>query len=98
MGKGKMCAQCGHVVSKIIRSLERNISAGYKEWLKLGEAKIVLKASEDELKLILAENPGCQAIHDCGLTQIASGSLTAIGFYPMHENDAPARVKALKLL
>ena len=89
MGKGKLVSQGAHVVSKIIRKLESistnkskcDLVIRYDDWLSNGEAKIVLKATTQQLEELL-KLPESEYVMDAGRTQIAENSLTAVGFYP----------------
>jgi PTH2 family peptidyl-tRNA hydrolase len=92
MGKGKIASQVGHCVQHMVENIIRSYyeskkSDAYNRYMKWknGAKKIVLKASKDELiKLCLhmESNP----IYDAGKTQIESGSLTVVGFYPSCTN------------
>ncbi len=90
MGKGKIAAQVGHVVEIIIEELvkaeltstkKKSFLEDYKVWKKTGRAKIVLKATEEEIKQ-LSQLDGAHCVVDAGLTQIPSGSMTVVGFLP----------------
>ena len=85
MGTGKIAAQVGHVVLDIGEHILNNKKSDefkrYQEWKKTGKAKIVLKATEQDL-LTLAQLPESKYILDAGRTQIKSGSLTVVGFFP----------------
>lgn len=103
MQKGKIASQIGHCVCEIV---ERIIRSGYEStkipeyyntymrW-KNGCAKIVLKAPEEKLKELMKLDH-CVSIYDAGRTQVESGSLTCIGFYPSTELGEV--LKDLKLL
>lgn len=56
MGKGKIIAQCCHGVCDVIRQLhtEKNDEI-YRSWLKNGQKKIVLKATQKQLITLLDE-------------------------------------------
>ncbi|AYV77461.1 MAG: putative peptidyl-tRNA hydrolase 2, mitochondrial-like [Dasosvirus sp.] len=106
MGKGKIASQVGHVVGliteDIIRSayecddVSNNIDyMNYMKWKK-GCAKIVLKASEQEILKIIAGESKARCIMDAGRTQIAKNSLTVLGFFP--RNDLREKMKSYKLL
>ena len=98
MGKGKIAAQVGHVVQLLTEKMlteempsekmlgEMSSSSGwllvYDEWKRHGIKKIVLKATEKQLLELIADHPDCVYIRDAGLTQIAPGSLTVVGFPP----------------
>ena len=85
MGKGKIAAQVGHVVLQIVEHILNDKKSDefkrYQEWKKNGQAKIVLKATELDLQT-LATLPESKFILDAGRTQIQSGSLTVVGFFP----------------
>jgi PTH2 family peptidyl-tRNA hydrolase len=90
MGKGKIAAQVAHVVELIIEELVRaelsstkkkSFLEDYNLWKKTGRAKIVLKATEEEIKQ-LSRLDDARYIIDTGLTQVEPGSMTAIGFLP----------------
>ncbi|MHA1143786.1 MAG: peptidyl-tRNA hydrolase Pth2 [Candidatus Helarchaeota archaeon] len=93
MHKGKAAVQIAHAAVKaadIMRALKPSI---YKEWMREGQKKVVLKVSSLE-KLIyhesLAKKEGipCALIADAGLTQIPPGTITALGIVPITEEQA----------
>ena len=116
MGKGKIAAQVGHGVAHMTRSIERfsRHPTYYRDWIRSGEPKIVLKATKDQMREIakdysIANNMGakgedchkklwCFQIIDLGRTQIPSGSFTVLTFRPMKRFEAPETVRSLKLL
>lgn len=53
----------------------------YLKWKKTGHTKIILKATEEQIKSFIGE-PESAYVLDMGKTQIAPDSLTVIGFYP----------------
>lgn len=91
MGKGKIAGQVGHVVGliteEIIRkSYESNKGVPdcylrYINWKNTGHAKIILKATEEQMKSFIGY-PESLYVLDAGRTQIAPNSLTVLGFYP----------------
>ena len=91
MGKGKIAGQVGHVVGliteEIMRKSYESVSgvpdcySRYVKWKKTGFAKIILKATQEQIESLVGE-PESIWIKDAGRTQIASNSLTVIGFYP----------------
>lgn len=112
MAKGKTASQCCHSVCGVTRILERSNRDGkiYKEWIRSGETKIVLRATLQEMKKILdeyevdkqvkreSEGVWCMCVHDAGRTQIPDQSLTTIAFRPMSRSEAPDFLRKLKLL
>ena len=106
MGKGKTAAQACHAACRATRCLHGQNNSNYNAWLRTGEAKIVLKATEEQMLALInkydnsktSETNRCVAIHDAGLTQIAADSLTAIAFFPIQKKNAPEEVTKYKLL
>ena len=104
MTKGKCCSQVAHasqeITEKIMRNAYESRSAPkeystYMKWKSTGCAKIVLKASEEQLRQLMKRDD-CIAIIDAGRTQVDHGSLTCIGFYP--GSDLSDLFKDYKLL
>ncbi len=91
MGKGKIAGQVGHVVGLITEEIIRksyesskgipDCYSRYMIWKATGHAKVVLKATQEQINKLLGE-PESVYIRDAGRTQIAPNSLTVIGFYP----------------
>lgn len=91
MGKGKIAGQVGHVVGMITEEIIRKSYESHKgvpdcylryvKWKSSGHAKIILKATEEQIKSFIGE-PETMYVIDAGRTQIAPNSLTALGFYP----------------
>lgn len=115
MGKGKIAAQVGHGVSCVVRLLERcsKTPIYYREWIRYFEPKIVLKATQDQMRKIsetynIGYNLGgksikedglwCFQVIDLGRTQIPSGSFTVLAFRPIKRKEAPEILRSLKLL
>lgn len=106
MGKGKIAGQTGHAVHYLIKSLEQmkhqcmtipDSCKRYDRWEKEGCAKIVLKATGEQLEQ-LRLLPESVYVIDAGKTQIAPGSLTAVGFYPNTKLSMMSVTKDYKLL
>ncbi len=105
MSKGKIASQVGHVVGEITEQIIRKSYESvkgvpdcyirYSKWKKNGAAKITLKATEEQIKLLMKESESVHII-DAGRTQIAPNSLTVIGFYPSY--DLKEKFKDFKLL
>lgn len=69
------------------------------KWWNGSYTKIILKASEEEIKkLIIRYGSLCRHTYDEGRTQIENDSLTTVAFVPMKKTDAPEELKELKLL
>lgn len=96
MSKGKVIAQVGHMVSKVVRK-----AVNVDEWVDNGEAKIVLKAGYEEMRSIGrdAKNAGVpvSSIYDAGRTQVPAGSNTLIGLGPWSKAEVSVYTKDLKM-
>lgn len=108
MGMGKTAAQVGHAVQMLTRLMEQvlhNPDAKHdaerklaEEWYATDYAKIVLAADEKEFaKASVLDRPHVTVV-DNGRTEIAAGSLTVVGFWPMRRSAAPSLLKRLRLL
>lgn len=99
MGKGKIAGQVGHSVSSLVRKLEKNPTKNYIYWLANGEAKIIIKSTEEEmLKLRKKYSDKTVEIRDLGKTQIEPDSLTTIGFIPLKPDEVPKEILDGKIL
>lgn len=112
MSKGKTASQCMHSACSATRVLERTNKkcSQYIQWIKEGEAKIVVKATEKEMTYFLdnfevdkvikreSDNLWCVCTIDAGRTQVAEGSLTAIVFRPTLKSNIPQEIKKMPLL
>lgn len=99
MGKGKIAAQSAHASVEAMGKTDNETVA---EWKMQGMKKVVLKVQSEKelLELFMAakrELPSA-LIKDAGLTQIESGSATAVGIGPAEENKVNKFTKELKLL
>lgn len=91
MGKGKIASQVGHVVGMITEEIIRKSYESnkgipdcylrYVSWKNNGSGKIILKASEEQIKRFIG-HPETAYVVDAGRTQVVPDSLTALGFYP----------------
>ncbi len=104
MGKGKIASQVGHVVGLITEEIIRKSYESskvpesymrYAKWKKTGHAKIILKASQEQITSFIGY-PESMYILDAGRTQIAPDSLTVLGFYP--SATLKSQLKNFKLL
>jgi len=93
MSTGKIASQVGHVVEKITNDILNKMFeettpylVKYQKYLSQGHKKIILKASEKQMKQFLGKE-GVFEIIDEGFTEIPPNSLTVIGFYPSDTNE-----------
>lgn len=66
----------------------------FKQWRQQSRAKIILKANEiewEKLKIIAEVK-----VQDEGRTEVAPGSITVLGFWPMIKSNAPKIIQFLK--
>lgn len=101
--KGKIASQCAHAAVMAFKNTLDSKPSLANSWFKLGQPKIVLKVDtlEDLENLnIKAIKSGIISVlvHDAGRTQIAAGTVTALGLGPDKEENIDALVKELKLL
>src|SRR5271157_657379 len=95
MSRGKIAGQVGHATGYLfLRYMEiKSSPEGYlfKEWMRDGNhAKVVLGASEGEWAKVKEEfgsNPNCFVVRDAGHTELASGTETVMGIWPMQKNN-----------
>jgi PTH2 family peptidyl-tRNA hydrolase len=113
MSKGKVASQACHSACHVTRILERqrNKEPGYNRWLKDGEPKIVLKATEKDMLNIINQyevdnrvkrtssgSIWCVHTRDFGRTEVAPDTLTSIAFKPVVKVSAPREITKLRLL
>lgn len=100
MGKGKIASQCAHAS---VEALRRANEEDADEWEKEGMKKVVLKVSSEQA-LIKIFNEAKKArlpatvIEDAGLTQIETGTPTAVGIGPAQDVEIDKITGKLKLL
>lgn len=72
----------------------------FGEWLNSSFRKVVLRASDKEWAKLKEEfkDHNMVMVVDAGLTEIAAGSETFIGLWPMRKSQAPKSVKRLQVL
>ena len=100
MEKGKIAAQAAHAS---LQAYKKADSKARELWESSGAKKVILRV--DTLKELeelhnqarKAKLP-CVIIRDAGKTQVASGSLTALGIGPADENKVDKITGNLKML
>jgi len=103
MSKGKAAVQVAHAAVMAADYTRRKHQRWWKEWLKEGQCKIVVKAnSEEELFKIEKEAkalklPTC-LVQDKGLTEIPPGTYTCLGIGPAPNHLVDQITEALPLL
>jgi PTH2 family peptidyl-tRNA hydrolase len=103
MGTGKKCAQSCHAslsASDLVRVQNKAI---WKNWKNTGQKKVVLKIKSKEelynmvMKLEKQKIPFF-IVKDAGLTQLPSGTTTAVGIGPALSTEIDKITGELKLL
>jgi peptidyl-tRNA hydrolase len=85
--------------AKVFIALNNSLIYIFDEWLNSSFRKVVLKADDKEWDKI---KNACPTNHvlvvDAGLTDIAPGSETVIGLWPMYKSKVPKVIKKLQVL
>jgi len=97
LSTGKICSQVGHAVQDVVISCRGNRKR-WQTYKNSGSAKIVLKADQQTFDEILASSCKKFIVTDAGKTECLEGTITAIGFAPLFENEVPDSIRSLKLL
>ena len=103
MGVGKKCAQSCHAslsASDLVRIKNKII---WKDWKNSGQKKVVLKINNlDLIKDIIIKLEKKKIdyflVKDAGLTQLAPGTITALGIGPALSSEIDEITGDLKLL
>ena len=100
MGIGKMISHGCHASLLSYKVADNSIK---DKWEKDGSKKVVLKVNSlEELKQIYKQvkkqKIPCSLIKDAGLTQLKSGTITALGIGPVEEKKIDKITGKLKLL
>ena len=99
-GKGKLIAQGAHAAIGATKNVDERIIS---EWESEGSKKVVLKVDNlQELKQIETKLKKIKMpyflVRDAGMTQLKSGTITAIGIGPVEERKIDIITGKLKLL
>ena len=72
----------------------------FDNWLNSSFRKVVLRANDKEFEKLKKElSPNTTVIVvDAGLTEIAAGTETVIGLFPIHKSQSPKCLKRLQVL
>jgi PTH2 family peptidyl-tRNA hydrolase len=100
LSAGKMSAQVAHASHAAARKADKKI---VRLWIASGEKKVVLKVKDlDELKSIHEKcnkmKLPCNLIKDAGLTEVKSGTITALGIGPDEESKINRATGSLPLM
>jgi peptidyl-tRNA hydrolase, PTH2 family len=103
MGTGKIAAQVAHAAVMGAEKVKASRREWFNSWFAAGQAKVVVKVKSieelmdvrmraEELKLPVVQ------VHDSGLTQIPSGTITCVGIGPAPSELIDKVTFELKLL
>ena len=103
MSKGKLAAQVGHAAVSAADQTRKNRPEWWKEWIKEGQCKVVVKVkSEEELRKLelQAKEIGLPTalICDRGLTELSPGTITCLGIGPAPSEQIGKITRKLPLL
>jgi PTH2 family peptidyl-tRNA hydrolase len=103
MGTGKIASQVGHAAVLGVEESRKSHKLWLKNWFEEGQPKIVVKVNDlEELLEVLKDAEALRVpvivVHDRGLTQIPSGTLTCICLGPAPSDIIDKVTSELKLL
>jgi len=99
MSVGKKCAQSCHASLGAYKKVNKTVM---KKWNLEGQKKVVLEVDSREKILKLHEKAkrekvACFLVQDAGLTELKSGTITALGLGPDDEKKIDKITGSLKL-
>lgn len=103
MSKGKTGSQCAHAAIICFENASKRRPNLLNAWLSLGQPKIVLRVEslqemEKIVRLANERNVINGMVRDAGRTQVAAGTITALGLGPDTITNIDALVEHLRLL
>ena len=111
MSTGKIAAQVGHAAHilmlkyfetkqlKTQNASQKELVANFESWMEASFRKIVLSADTNKFtKLISEMGSDIVVVKDAGLTEIAPGSLTVAGVFPLLKSNAPRIIRKMQAL
>ena len=102
MSVGKKIVQACHAAISTSELAKIKTPNTWMKWFREGQKKVALKIKSEAELIALYENVKvkgipCELIRDAGLTQIAPGSITALGIGPVKNTDIDDLTGELKL-
>lgn len=70
----------------------------FEAWLDTSFRKVTLRADDHRFERLKAEHPNCVVVVDAGLTEIAAGSQTVLGLWPMHRSTCSRYLQKTQVL
>jgi PTH2 family peptidyl-tRNA hydrolase len=102
---GKTSAQVGHAVGMIYEHAQKlkelcfedDITI-FQDWKDVGHPKIILASSDKDWEKLKSNLEDFYLVTDNGHTEVAPGTETVIGLFPMYKSKAPNIIKNLQTL
>jgi len=103
ISEGKRAAQVAHGALSAALEARQTHARWYKEWLREGQRKVVLRAEDlEHLRALHAKARAlklpCATIDDAGLTELPPGTTTVLGIGPAPEHLVDQVTGSLPLL
>lgn len=70
----------------------------FQQWLDTSFRKVVLRANDHQFERLKKECPNHIVVVDAGITEIAPGSETVLGLWPMHRSTCPKYLTKIQVL
>lgn len=70
----------------------------FNKWLSTSFRKVVLKANDHQFERLKVECPNHIVVVDAGITEIAPGSETVLGIWPMYRSTCPKYLTKVQVL
>lgn len=70
----------------------------YSQWLETSFRKVVLRANDYQFERLKKECPNHIVVVDAGITEIAPGSETVLGLWPMYRSTCPKYLTKIQVL
>lgn len=70
----------------------------FAKWLETSFRKVVLKANDHQFERLKTECKNHIVVVDAGITEIAPGSETVLGIWPMHRSTCPKYLTKIQVL
>lgn len=70
----------------------------FQKWLDTSFRKVVLKANDHQFERLKTECKNHIVVVDAGITEIAPGSETVLGIWPMHRSTCPKYLTKIQVL
>ena len=99
LSKGKLAAQVAHAS---LSAYEKASSDKIKKWKLEGQKKVVVEAGDNSLKDLFRQAKrnkiAAHLVKDAGRTEVAAGTITALGLGPDDENKINTITGDLRLI